>query len=81
MPIQPDLDTLPTSEKLLAFAQRAEERRSAARAAREAGLAELERKHTAEKANLEREHAEKGRLLGEEIAEEEKALRLEGQID
>lgn len=77
----PDLVTIPESEKLKTFAQKAEERRKAAKAAVEAEVAAMDARHAAEKAKLEQEHAERRRLLEVEIAAEEEMLRSEAQLE
>lgn len=63
------------------FAQKADERRKAAKAAGEAELAAIESRHSVERAKLEREQAEALRLPEEDIAAEEEGLRFEMQME
>lgn len=76
-PIESDPVTVPASEQLKTFTQKADERRKAAKAAAEAKLAAMESEHAANKAELERENAEMLRSLDDDLAAEEEALRFE----
>ena len=80
-PIASDPVTVPASEKLKTFMQKADERRAAAKAAAVEGLAAMERKHSEELAKLEQKHSETQRLLEEEIAAELEALRFDVQME
>ena len=80
-PIESDPVTVPASEKLKTFMQKADERRVAAKAAAMEGLAAMERKHSDELAKLKQEHSETQRLLEEDIAAELEALRFDVQME
>ena len=80
-PIESDPLTVPASEKLQSFMQKAEERRAAAKAAAMQELAAMERKHIDEKVKLMKEQSETQQLLEEDIAAELEALRFEAQME
>ena len=80
-PIASDPVTVPASEILKTFMQKANERRAAARAAAVEELAAMERKHFVELAKLEQEQSETQRLLEEEIATELEALRFDVHME
>ena len=80
-PIESDRVTVPASEKLKTFMQKADERRAAAKAAAVEELAALEHKHHDEKVKLEKEQSEMQQLLEEDIAAELEALRFEAQME
>lgn len=76
-PIESEPVTVPASERLKTFAQKADEKRKAAKAAAEEEIAAMESKHSAEKAEMEREHAEMLQSLDDDIAAEEDDLRFQ----
>lgn len=80
-PIESNPVTVPASEKLKTFMQKADERRAAARAAAVKELATMELKHIDEKVKLEQEQSETQQLLEEDIAAELEALRFDVQMD
>lgn len=76
-PIESDPVTVPASEKLKTFKEKADQRRKEAKAAAEAEIAAIESKHSAEKAEKQQEHVEMLRQLEEDISVEEEALRFD----
>ena len=76
-PIESNPVTVLASAEPMTFAQKADERRKAVKAAAEAKLAAMESEHAANKAELEREDAEMLRPLNDDLAAEEEALRFE----
>ena len=80
-PIESDPVTVPASQKLKTFMQKADERRAAAKAAAVKELAAMEHKHTDEKVKLEKEQSETQQLLEQDIAAELDALRFEAQME
>ena len=73
--------TVPASEQLKTFVQKADERSKAAIAAGEAKLAAMDTKFSAERAKVVQEQAERLLLLNEDIAAEEEGLRFEAQME
>ena len=80
-PVESDPVTVPASEKLKTFMQKADERRAAAKAAAVKELATMEHKHIDEKVKLEQEQSETQQLLEQDIAAELEALRFDVQMD
>ena len=74
LPVAPVPVRVSASEKLKAFTRGADEKRKAAKAAKEVELAEVRSKHAAEMAALEQMWAERLRLVEEDIASDEAEL-------